>query len=109
MESFLIFFRILDQCYALCHENDLGGFLGAISPELWEDGRPMDMAIYNDWQTENRNRDEKDILKSIYAFLESYENKFGYDFSETKNILDRSVTEDMIQNAKRYAKNMMKR
>lgn len=30
-------FYILDQCYEQCLENDLGGFLGAIFPELWED------------------------------------------------------------------------
>ena len=38
MQSFLMFFYILDQCYEQCPENDLGGFLGSISPELWEDG-----------------------------------------------------------------------
>ena len=41
MQSFLMFFYILDQCYDQCPENDLGGFLGSISPELWEDGKPM--------------------------------------------------------------------
>ena len=33
MQSFLMFFYILDQCYEQCPENDLGGFLGSISPE----------------------------------------------------------------------------
>ena len=28
MQSFLMFFYILDQCYEQCPENDLGGFLG---------------------------------------------------------------------------------
>lgn len=50
MQSFLTFFYILDQCYEICPENDLGGFLGAISPELWADGRPIDQAVYHDWK-----------------------------------------------------------
>ena len=52
MDSFLVFFYILEQCYILCHEDDLGGFLGAISPEIWEYGKPIDIAVYNDWQNQ---------------------------------------------------------
>ena len=44
----LDFFYILDQGYNQCKKDDLGGFLGAISPELWEDGQPADKAIFND-------------------------------------------------------------
>ena len=47
MQSFLIFFYILDQGYSECQEDDLGGFLGVISPELWADGKPMDKSIFN--------------------------------------------------------------
>ena len=53
MQSFLMFFYILDQCYEKCPENDMGGFLGAVSPELWKDGKLMDKAVYNDWQDQN--------------------------------------------------------
>ena len=42
------FFYILDQSYGQCKEDDLGGFLGAISPELWGDGQPVDIAIFYD-------------------------------------------------------------
>ena len=47
MQSFLIFFYILDQCYDQCYRNkeveedDLPWFLGAICPELWTDGNIM--------------------------------------------------------------------
>ena len=50
MQSFLIFFYIFDQCYDQCYRNkeveedDLPWFPGAIGPELWADGKPMDMA-----------------------------------------------------------------
>lgn len=49
-ESFLLFFYLLDQCYDICEEDDLGGFLGAISPELWGDEIPADLAILADWK-----------------------------------------------------------
>lgn len=38
MQSFLILFYILDRRFNQCKEDDLGGFLGAISPELCGDG-----------------------------------------------------------------------
>ena len=108
MDSFLIFFYILEQCYKMCNEDDLGGFLGSISPELWDDGKPMDMAVYNDWQTQNPNIEiqGKSDLKQIYDFLESYEKKFGYNFLQTKKTLIKNITNIMIQDAKRNAKNM---
>lgn len=46
MQSFLIFFYILDQCWDQCYaereveEDDLPWFLGAICPELWGMGSP---------------------------------------------------------------------
>ena len=64
MQSFLMFFYILDQCYDQCPENDLGGFLGSISPELWEDGKPMDEAVYNDW----KDRNDASLLNSQNIF-----------------------------------------
>ena len=53
-----------------------------------------DMAVYNDWQAQSGNMkiQEKNILKQICEFLESYENKFGYNFSETKKVLTKNIT-----------------
>lgn len=108
MDSFLVFFNILEQCYVLCHENDLGGFLGVISPELWTDGKPMDMIVYHDWQVQNANIKiaGKNFIEKSYSFLESYEMQFGYDFSKTKKILKQDITNEMIHNAIKYAKKM---
>lgn len=52
------------------------------------------MAVYNDWQAQSGNMkiQEKNILKQICEFLESYENKFGYNFSETKKVLTKNIT-----------------
>lgn len=105
MDSFLVFFYILEQCYILCHEDDLGGFLGAISPEIWEDGKPIDIAVYNDWQNQNAPMETEieSVPKQIYEFLDRYETNFGYDFSKTKKILTSSITKDMLQEAKKKA------
>lgn len=101
MKSFYVFFYILDQSYDQCQEDHLGGFLGAISPELWEDGLPADIAIYNDWKTMNDFEaiNEKNIVKKIYDFLEHYEYEYGFDFSKTKQWLLTSINRSVIEKA----------
>lgn len=101
VQSFLMFFYILDQCYMQCPENDLGGLLGAISPELWEDGMPMDKAVYKDWQEQNDIAllNSQNIVNAVSAFLEFYEIKFGFDFSKTKIVLQNTVDNGMIEKA----------
>lgn len=108
MQSFLMFFYILDQCYDRCQENDLGGLLGAISPELWGDGRPMDIAVYHDWEDRINTNDinNQNIIRTIYRFLEDYEKLFGYNFQETKNILITSMDNAAIAEAAEYANGM---
>lgn len=100
MQSFLVFFYILDQGYSQCQEDDLGGFLGAISPELWADGRPMDKSIYDDWLkfSDPETIDIGNIIERTRAFLEYYEKKFGFNFLQTKQWLIFS-NRDMVEKA----------
>lgn len=101
MQSFLIFFYILDQGYNQCKEDDLGGFLGAISPELWEDGQPADKAIFNDWQkiSNPTTVDESNIMERAYTFLGYYEQEFGFNFSETKQWILHTTNESVVKKA----------
>ncbi len=101
MQSFLMFFYILDQCYDQCPENDLGGFLGSISPELWEDGKPMDEAVYNDWKDRNDASllNSQNIINAAIDFLRFYQTKFGFDFSKTQSILENTVGIEMLEKA----------
>lgn len=101
MQSFLMFFYILDQCYEQCPENDLGGFLGAISPELWEDGKPMDKAVYNDWKERNDVvlLNSQNIVDTALDFLRFYQTKFGFNFSKTQIILENIVDGEMLKKA----------
>ena len=100
MQSFLIFFYILDQGYDQCKEDDLGGFLGAISPELCGDGQPIDRAVFNDWEriVDLKIVDVNNIIETSYIFLEYYEQKFGFDFTKTKQWL-LTVTNEVIEKA----------
>lgn len=108
MQSFLIFFYLLDMCYNLIPEDDLGGMLGAISPMLWEDGRPMDSSVYNDWKkTLTRVEfNRSNIVKTACSFLEEYERKYGFNFSQTKRTLLSAVDEDILEKAFLYASQM---
>lgn len=108
MQSFLMFFFILDQCYDQCKENDLGGLLGSISPELWEDGKPMDLAIYNDWKDKNDVRllNSQNIVSAAYQFLECYQKKFGFDFTKTLKLLKGPNSAHMISNAVKQTNRM---
>lgn len=101
MQSFLMFFYILDQCYEQCPENDLGVFLGSISPELWEDGKPMDKAVYNDWKDRNDVAllNNQNIISATLDFLQFYQTKFGFDFSKTQSILENTGESEMLEKA----------
>lgn len=108
MQSFLIFFYILDQGYSQCQEDDLGGFLGVISPELWADGKPMDKSIYDDWlKISNPDTiDTNNIIERAHSFLEYYEKKFGYNFSQTKQWIKLLTNKEIIEKAYTGAKIM---
>ena len=94
MQSFLMLFYILDQGYDQCKkdnllDDDLGIFLGKISPELCGNGKPIDEAVLIDWEKMNKLEvvDMNNIREKIYSFLEYYEQELDYNFSETKQWL----------------------
>lgn len=99
--SFLVFFYILDDAYNQCKEDNLGGFLGAISPEIWEDGKTVDKAIYNDWLKFCRPEtiNENNIVKRTYDFLDYYEKKFEFNFSKTKRWLISMDDKEIVKKA----------
>lgn len=106
MESFLLCFYILDQCYDFNPKDDLGGFLGAISPELWEDGVPIDKAIYNDWKSVYPQNQNNSFIDKVIIFLEYEEKNYFFDFNETKKILRENDKEEFINIAKEKVKEL---
>lgn len=111
MKSFLIFFYVLDQGCAQYQEDDLGSFLGAISPELWADGQPMDKSIFDDWVkiSNPETVDAGNIIKRTYDFLEYYESTFGFNFSQTKQWLLLATNKEIIKKAYGKAQIMYKK
>lgn len=105
MQSFLVFYYILEQGYMKYKWEDIAWFLGASSPEFWGDGWPMDKAIYNDWlEFANPKTATKDnIIRKTYDFLKYYEQTFGDDYQKTKQWLIEEADMKTVQTAMDYA------
>ncbi len=117
MESFLILYHLLEQCYEIdpgdksSEELILSDFLSDIDPTLWADGRPMDQAIYIDWlkQNEIEHLDLENILPAIQKFITLYENR-GFNFGRAKDILNKPLNDiaPMLKKAESFSQNMYK-
>ena len=117
MESFLILYHLLEQCYEIdpgdksSEELILSDFLSDIDPTLWADGRPMDQAIYIDWlkQNEIEHLDLENILPAIQKFIALYENR-GVNFGRAKDILNKPLNDiaPMLKKAESFSQNMYK-
>lgn len=94
-ERFWIMFILLDQCYfatQTAETDGLGGLLGAIDPDLWEDALPADPAILHDWEalpaagplTQNAMRSQ------ILLFLGNggYADAFSFSLAAVQRWLD---------------------
>lgn len=83
MQSFHQLFRLLNTCFFTPgdHDEALGAFLGMISPDLWADGLPADMAILRDWIKLHGEApmDEATLRRAAVDFLRS----LGFDFTHT--------------------------
>lgn len=102
MYSFLMFFYILEQCYEQFQGGEFSAFLSSISPELWEDGMPMNMTVYYDWENRNdtKSLDDSNIMSTVYSFLDFYEKQMSYDFSKVKVLLKNMPEAETVKKAK---------
>lgn len=98
-DSFWFLFTILDDCYFKCYEDDLGGLLGELSPHLWVDFRPMDLATVQDWEAVCRDMGfcEENAVACVIRFLESYEEMFGFSFAEAKAELRKLKPDELVE------------
>lgn len=102
MESFLICFYILDHCYFINYESDLGGILGAMSPDLMADGLPIDKAFIYNWErlNEKQAKNNAEILNKVDSFLDYYEKQYGFSFAETRKLLKSDRLLDFVDIAR---------
>ena len=89
LRSFITMYYLLDSLYPKCKKDDLGALIGAISPKLWEDGMPMDLAILDDWKEQYGEAEinKNNLKKAILNFLLTYEENFGFSFYQVKEYL----------------------
>ena len=105
MESLLMMYFILDQCYWKDQEDMMGAFLGEISPDLLTDGGPADEAVLGDWKKSIpipiKDLTNENILQYIRSFLEDYQKEFGSGrpFEKTLKRLQEVSEEDIREAA----------
>ena len=114
MESLLMMYFILDQCYWKDQEDMMGAFLGEISPDLLVNGRPADEAVFDDWKKSVpisiKDLTSENILQYIYSFLEDYQKEYGSGkpFEKTlkrlKEVSEKDIREAEIKTQEAYNK-----
>lgn len=111
MESFLVCFYILDHCYFIDYEDDLGGILGAMSPDLMLDGLPIDKAFLDDWRKLDKQQPNSnaEILKKVDSFLDYYEKQYDFSFTETRKLLRSDRLLNFVDTAKIRARETCKK
>ena len=93
-ESYYTMYVILDHIWPnIQNKDDIGFFLGVISPVLWRECEPIDPAIYNDWcNIIEDNIEDASLLTAIIHFLGWYQQQYGFSFAYTIAELERVST-----------------
>ena len=86
MKNYLVCYYILQQCMFETLEDSLCELLNRISPELWEDGKPTDEQLYNEWSSiiDTEKTTVSRMQKSISEKLSDLEG----DFEKTLSVLN---------------------
>lgn len=110
-QSFLVFFLILDSIYPNCKEDDIGGLLGAISPDLLEDGMPVDLSILTKWNQycDAYLWDIGNTLIIICGFLREYQEEYGFDYSITISYIENNPNAIDVVGAHIRAEELLKK
>lgn len=115
MQSFLVFYYIMDKCYFACcqslNEDEdfyLGGFVSGICPELWGAGRPITNADYSEWkeQTDIPSLNKENIVDAVIHFLDDYEKRYQFDFGNAQETVRQIADREMVEEAFAYAQRM---
>ena len=71
------------------HEGleELGGFLGSLSPMIMMDGLPVDSALYEDWCEIINNKETLQKDEAYYYMLEFLKMQSGMGWSEIEQFI----------------------
>ena len=63
--------------------------LGMMNPEIWEDGHPADLVLYEDWRDRAGKKEitEENLLEAVISYVEYYGKYLDFNFSQTLKIL----------------------
>lgn len=115
MESFLMMYFIVEQCYWKDQEDAMAIFLGESSITYpFADGRPADKANFDAWKKSIsipiKDLTSENILQYIYSFLEDYQKEYGSGkpFEKTlkrlKEVSEKDIREAEIKTQEAYNK-----
>lgn len=88
-EAYVAMYNILDDYYCRGCENDsLASLLSDMDPNIFSDKRAADPATYIDWHNciscciINGEIGEENIIVALKAFLNYYQQEFGYHLED---------------------------
>ena len=83
----------------------MGGILGAMSPDLMDDGKPIDTMFLNNWRNICRSytKENKAIIMQIDDFLKYYETHYGFKFPKTRKLLKTNDILNYVDTARKKA------
>lgn len=87
--------KILDYCYQINGSDDLGGLLGVLSTDIWEDNHPADIANYYIWLECAKLIESNGIVLTIISFLERLMSEFEFDLQSTTALL-RTISNEEV-------------
>jgi hypothetical protein len=96
-DAFINNFLYLDNFWQRTKLNDLGGFLGSIDPDIWEDFSPADKSFLDLWFniTERLEHSNETIFTDLLPkYLNEVSSEMNYDF---KTLLDKIQTDQQTE------------
>ena len=88
-DAYITMYHILDS-YFVRHDknNSLASLLSDMDPYVFSDGKPADMATYDDWCSvvgrfvKSGEICDEDIAAALKEFLIYYQEEFGFDLKD---------------------------
>lgn len=105
MKNYFICYFILQQCLFETLEDDLSKLLCIISPELWENGKPSDSMVFQEWNCliDRENMTVSQIQKNLSEKL----NSLSGDFHKTITVINGENFEYYLSQAEERAKDFI--
>ena len=109
-QAYLAMFNLLDGYYWSARDDILGGMLGFMSTDIFEEDMPADSAVWSTWEncvnkiTNNQSISSEEAFQSMLIFLRLYHEKFGFDLNWLfEELMNNSAHDEKWTNSVRNA------